>query len=430
MAAPPERPEERPQERLLDGLERLFWLMGRAAVFNIVASARLTGLLAPEALRVALDAAQARHPLLRARIALREGGPAFVPGAGPLPLRAEPLPPGDGWLRRMEDELHAPFPDEGPLLRATLLHGGPEHVLLLAFHHCIGDGFAAWSLLGDLVRVASGQAGALPPLPLPPGLAQALPPFTPTAPPAPPPEVARLPLDEDTPVGSRRTRLLQRHLEPAEVDALAARARQEGTTVQGALAAAMLQAAARETGDRPAVLGLNSPLNLRERLRPPLGPDFVLGAFAPPLFLRADPAEPLWGLAREVRAQLRVLAEGDAVFSVLAAVEQGCPREPGAAQAMPGRIAAQTPVATGVTNLGRVPPPPPGPLRVRSFDCAASLELAPSSVVAYAATFEGRLALTFMHAEPVVGAARAGRIADGTVARLRAALGDPAAHPS
>lgn len=410
-------------ERPLDGLERLFWLLGRAAVFNIVASARLEGPLAAEDLRRALDAAQRRHPLLGARIALREHGPVFTAGAGPIPLRVEPLGPGEAWMRAMEEELHAPFSDDGPLARGTLLQGADSHVLLVAFHHAIGDGFAAWSLLTDLVRVASGQHAALPPLPPLPGMAQMLPARDfglPMPPPAAPP--ARLPQDDDVTPGERRTRLLQRHIEAEQLEALAARARAEGTTVQGALAAAMLQAAALEAGGKRATLGLNSPLNLRDRLTQPVGAAFGLFAFAPPLFLEADPAAPLWGLAREVRARLRALAETDAALAVLAQLEVRVPREANAAQAMPGRIAAQPPVAVGVTNLGRVPPAPAGPLRVRSFDCAASLELAGASVVVYAATFEGRLALTFMHPEPVVGRARAARIADQVVARLLGAL--------
>jgi hypothetical protein len=407
--------------RPLDGLERQFWRMGRAAVFNIVAAARVEGPLDAAAVQRGFAAARHRHPRIGARILRSPEGPRFAPGAAPLAVREEPLPPGDGWMRLAEDDLHAPFPDEGPLLRARLLRAphGQETVLLLAFHHALGDGFAAWALLRDVLTVAGG--GALPPEPLPaPAMGPlAVPGELPPAAPADPP--AGLAAEGQAPPRERRTRLLGRHLAPPEVQALAATAKAEGTTVQGALAAAMLRAVAREVGPGHHVLGLTSPVSLRERLATPVGEAFGLYAFAPPVFLRVPPDGTPWPLAREIRGALQGLAEGGAA-AVLARLEEWVPRDDAGVEQMAERVAAMPPVAAGVTNLGRVAPPPlPGGLELRSFDCAASLEVAGPCVVVYAVTFDGRLDLTFMHAEPLVGRERAGRVADAVVADLRAA---------
>ena len=75
----------------------------------------------PTRLAGALQAVQAEHPLLRARVALAGGRPWFKPvraDAHPIPIERGGL---RDWRARIEAQLERPFVDEAPLARFLLL---------------------------------------------------------------------------------------------------------------------------------------------------------------------------------------------------------------------------------------------------------------------------------------------------------------------
>ncbi|MGQ4418913.1 amino acid adenylation domain-containing protein, partial [Streptomyces sp. SAS_269] len=140
---------------------------------------RLRGTLDTGALRAALAAVVARHESLRTTFDSVDGhGVQRVhpPSDVPLPVHeltrltdAEREPA----LRRLLAEERArPFDlREGPLLRAGLVRlAGHDHVLTLALHHIVTDGWSTSVLLGDLAHLYRAELGAertdLPPLPV------------------------------------------------------------------------------------------------------------------------------------------------------------------------------------------------------------------------------------------------------------------------
>ncbi|MFH9657287.1 non-ribosomal peptide synthase/polyketide synthase [Streptomyces sp. NPDC017248] len=140
---------------------------------------RLRGTLDTGALRAALAAVVARHESLRTTFDSVDGhGVQIVhpPQDVPLPLRdlsGLAGPAREPELRRLLAEDRArPFDlREGPLLRAGLVRlGTDDHVLSLALHHIVTDGWSTSVLLGDLAhhyRAALGATEAeLPPLPV------------------------------------------------------------------------------------------------------------------------------------------------------------------------------------------------------------------------------------------------------------------------
>ncbi|MFG2094577.1 non-ribosomal peptide synthase/polyketide synthase [Streptomyces sp. NPDC048612] len=140
---------------------------------------RLRGALDAAALRTALDALVARHEPLRTTFAEQDGHAAqrvHAPRAVELPLddlSDTPAQDRDGALDALlAREGAVPFDlGNGPLLRTRLIRlGAGEHVLTLAMHHIVTDGWSTAVLgrdLGELYAAAlQDRRPDLPALPL------------------------------------------------------------------------------------------------------------------------------------------------------------------------------------------------------------------------------------------------------------------------
>ena len=183
LALPPIVPTSRTGDLPLSFAQERLWLLDRLTpgnpAYNIATALRLTGTLDAGALERALSEIVRRHEALRTVFRAGEGDPVqqVLPPA-PIALRVEDF----AWVddadraaalrRRADEEASRPFDlGAGPLLRATLLRvSDEEHVLLLAMHHIVTDG---WSMgiffreLGALYAAcARGEPAALPDLPV------------------------------------------------------------------------------------------------------------------------------------------------------------------------------------------------------------------------------------------------------------------------
>ncbi len=418
-------------DRPLDGLERRLWLLGRAVSVNVVATARVRGVLREREVRGALDAAQARHPQLR--LCIDEGPPPRFVGGAPAPaLRVVPRDRGDAWRAAAEEDLGQRFPSTpGPLLRATLVHGGEASELILACHHAIGDGFALFSLMGEVLSYAAGEPpgpslGAEPPLSaLVPADARGLAARIAFA-----REAQRLASearlvraeglrrDRATPPAERRSRIVQRALDAQGTQALAARARQARTTVQGALAAAALRAV-REDAGRDLGLGCQQSVYLGTRLGRPPPEAFGVYALGVPTYHRVG-AQEFWSLARETRTALEGLLERRTPLLAPAYLEATIPRDAAAAGDVVERADGLDLAAVAVTNLGRIDPPALPGLCWETFHFGSAVGLGNVLMLA-TTTFRGALTCNFITPDPLVGPARAERLADAAMANLRTA---------
>jgi amino acid adenylation domain-containing protein len=163
------------------GQQRM-WLLSEvshgASALSLVMAVRLTGRLNWPALRQALDYVAKRHEVLRSVIVLREGEPVQVPG----PHRRVPIRVVDlrGLLahraeqqvdRMLSGEARRPFDlEHGPVVRATAFLVGPnEHVVGLAMHHVVTDGWSMSVLMQDVAALyrayLAGRPGPLAGLP-------------------------------------------------------------------------------------------------------------------------------------------------------------------------------------------------------------------------------------------------------------------------
>jgi Condensation domain len=231
--------------RPLGAGEELMWLLDLSSRVHFVLAAEVEGRTTVEEWRVALDALQRRHPLLYVCIDSNHSPiPHFRQVEGErIPQRVVETVEMR-WERELERELRTQFdPRQAPLMRAVLLYQEVKAVFILVAHHSIADGFSSAFAIRDVLEALSGQP--LDRLPLMPSRE----------------EILGLPRGRSTegrPVSQSSVAVaaslatdkreapvphIQRlSLVPFLTSMLQNRAKEEGTTVQGALCAALVLA--------------------------------------------------------------------------------------------------------------------------------------------------------------------------------------------
>ncbi|RKI65092.1 amino acid adenylation domain-containing protein, partial [Corallococcus sp. AB049A] len=172
------REKRRPTSRVPAsfGQERM-WFQERLAPgqagLNLLYSVRLEGRLDVAALAGSLNEVVRRHAVLRTTFVEQDGRPwqRIAPELD-VPLPVVPVADAAEAWRRLHEEARAPFDlEQGPLLRAVLFAVSPdEHLLLLALHHTVSDGWSMGLLVHELgvayEALASGGTPVLPELAL------------------------------------------------------------------------------------------------------------------------------------------------------------------------------------------------------------------------------------------------------------------------
>lgn len=317
-------------DRALGPTEDIYCLLDKLYCLNFVVFAEIDGPFDTGRLTGALSAVQAKHPLLRARLAVVGGRAWFKPVAAeshPIPIETGAL---RDWRSRIEAQLERLFLDATPLARIMCFGSGArKSVATMVFHHSIADGCSGADVLLEVLRRAGGED-----LPRRYRLAQpsaqtldliklegqvgaslrtlgywlqqgktAL-------------KLARqLPGFDMSVRAERRIRVVPFTLAKATVRALLDACRAHGSTMQGALGAAQLLAINDEFGvAQSRNLGLNSLADLRGALGGNLTQQDLGLYIATVTTVHAIAAEPdFWRLAADVRNQLKaVLDSGDA----------------------------------------------------------------------------------------------------------------------
>ncbi len=431
-------------QRALSPTEQTFFVADEICSLNFVMHCELAGELDEVALRRALGKVQARHPLLCMRLEGDAGSLWFRPSAEAIPLRVIDVPPATV-APEAERELHTRFDGaRGPLIRCVWIRHVPGHgTLLTTFHHLIGDGISGALLLRDLMQALGGaELGSLP-------LADSMDSHVPAK--------AKgirgyagmisvglqtlakslrrgpfrvLPIEQPAGFDQRRAAIRLLRFTPEVVSRLTNRARQEGTTLHGALGAAILLACYPELGHVPAHVAFSSAVNMREQFSPPVGD--VVGmyaslAFSPHL---VDGATELWPLARDIKRGLgEAFAAGQPFHGPTCIAPWLMYRHRQAGGGDAGRETVAKVMsrgmlnAFGLTNIGKVRmDAEAAPLRVESLGFVVSLSVLGACAFT-AATTNGTLCLNSIVMEPVVSRATQNRIVERLQGIVLAAAG-------
>jgi NRPS condensation-like uncharacterized protein len=289
--------------RSLGAMERLFWLMDQKHPAHLMVTAEVQGFTKVQSWRDALDAVQRRHPVLSTSIKRNEEGqPAlYQADAAPIPLRVVDGSFQGRWELELEREMALPFtPEQAPLIRSVLVHKPQSAVLILIAHHAIADGMALVFLIRDLLQVLSGgQIEALSFNSSAEELLSTLPEEE---------EVVQVGAPQAEPALYREDdgltpRATARKLDENLTATLKERARREGTTVQGALCAALVLAGRKTSSTwRNQSVRVISPINVRA----PLGAGEACGLYLVGGMVLFQPGDSraFWELARFAKKEL------------------------------------------------------------------------------------------------------------------------------
>jgi hypothetical protein len=329
-----------------------------------------------------------------------------------------------------------------------LRHPGEQSTLLVTFHHAVGDGVSGGYLIRDILAALKEPEG--PPVekgaPLPPSLTDFFPGYARGAGGAVRyvRETARAAgvmarrgrlraVRPDRKADPRRltVRVIPRFLDADMTESLIERARGEGTTVHGALAAALLLAGARDASiKRGALMALGSPVDMRGRVPVPIGEAVGMYASVMGTLHVVGPNSRLWGLARDVTDRIR---EGfdrgmhytwePMTFEVMGLVRRLTGTDDrGAGRYTKCAVALFPSTGFALTNIGRVGGlDSGGGPRVRWISLVPSMSAFAHSAWA-AATAGGVLCLSLVYMEPLLTRPHAEGLMEGAVSLLAAAL--------
>ncbi|WP_446743423.1 condensation domain-containing protein [Silvibacterium acidisoli] len=285
--------------RSLTAHEEIYWLLNWNSPIHAVLAAHVVGSTTAEDWRVALDLLQQRHPLLSVSIDAADGYRPFFKhhAQAPIPLRVVAGESVSRWEAEIERELAIPFaPGEAPLLRAVLIHQPDRSVIILAACHSIADGTSIQLLVRDLLMAMAGHS--LEPLGFPRSEEELL-----DISPQPPTQVIIEDLS-DAPINDAgQPSVLSLQLTQELTQKLTTRARMEGTTVHGVLAAAFVLAMRQQAPEfltKP--VRIISPVNTR----PVLGAQQECGLYftSPQASFDPETAHSFWEIARSARQRI------------------------------------------------------------------------------------------------------------------------------
>ena len=174
-AAPPHStvPRATGNPRLSFGQERIWFteqLSPGTAAYVVHSTVRLRGAFDVDLLRATLDATAARHDSLRMRFTESADGEPVVTVLPEVrvPVTVTAVATEDAAYALVADSVRTPFDlTAAPLLRALVVRlADTDHLLHLAMHHIVSDGWSLDLLLGEIAAgYAALRDGGDPPAP-------------------------------------------------------------------------------------------------------------------------------------------------------------------------------------------------------------------------------------------------------------------------
>lgn len=445
-------PKETAIERPLGATEDMYWRFDAVSPLNFGSVTRLRGEFSDQQLANALLALQHRHPLMRAAIQKDDDGtPWFRSHVGAIPLQIAHQSRGNEW-QLLENELNSPFDTVvGPLMRCVLIrHSEDDASLISVYHHAACDGRSAVFLLRDLVQSLTqqkqGNPAELEPLPpieyygdrintlkdyddLEEGLKTVWRTLQTSA-----KFLTRVGIpmgiskDHEMPLSEQRILVEPRFVEPELMGRIAKKAKQEQTTVQCVLNAALSWVVAHDSPPKGLeVTSCTQVLDIRDRLHPPVGEDcgvFVTGATS---LHNLKKQTDFWELTRDIHLRLKATLNTPlpmfhpALHRSFAFIGKAMGYRK--ADAFSQMIKRLHPEGLAVSNLGQV--------KIAVDDAAVDVAefgfATNTNVFNYfntsAATLNGRMTWSFSGSS-MLGRERISRIADNAISRIVDALAE------
>lgn len=407
--------------RTLSVTEQAMELLNRQnGSFNVVTISRIKGEISEEILRQALDRIQSIHPLLSSRIVGTLDHLEFTKGTEKIPLYVVSQGKNESWQDVVREELNKTIDSSNVLLRCILLYKQSEintSYLITTVHHAISDGLSCINLQSEILKcyqiIASGNSIDIDCVPALLPLEELLPKWMkgnkgvskgkwfllksklqmllhkPE----------RLKSEEIVPLESRSCGMTHRFLEKDLTQKLIELCRQENTTVQGALCAAMLLAVANKIRmEKPRNINVScrSYIDLRRHLEPPISND-KMGILASSLtsLHNIKPQMSIWSLSREVTKNIGLGLKRKNIFKPLMLTRKFI------------EYYIDNPdeslITISVTNVGKVNIPNVyGNLKIEEISFVPSNVIFGRVLTVAAATFDEKMLLNFIASKPSI----------------------------
>jgi NRPS condensation-like uncharacterized protein len=419
--------------RKLGQLEETMEILNqRAKTWNVVTISRIRGNIQETVLRQSLNIIQYRHPALNSHIINSRNSYYYQSkGTGKLPLQVVNIRESQEWEAIVNAEMNQVIDSSKYLLRVVLvkiLNQQNINYLITTTHHAITDGLSSVQLHSEILtycqKITEGKS--LPIVttlePLPP-IEKLLPTWTNSF----KSKLGRVALllniafqkywnqpkalrvEKYVPISQRRCEIIHRQLSEESTRQFIQQCRQENTTVQSALCAALMLTVSKQLAknheDNIPVSCL-SYLDLRRRLQPEISTENMTVLAASLMkFYRITNNTSFWELARKVKHNLNKKIHQGEIFQMIYLAKYLI----NFSLLFPNQVSP----TVSVSNLGKVNIPHNyGELELEEISFVGSHALYAGMFIVHAATFQEKMTLNFVFSQPSLNQQTMERLVD------------------
>ncbi|MCE2905071.1 MAG: condensation domain-containing protein [Anabaena sp. CoA2_C59] len=407
--------------RKLGQLEETMEILNqRAKTWNLVTISRIQGNLQETVLRQSLDILQYRHPALNSHIINSKNSYYFQSiDTGKLPLQIVNIGESQEWEAVVNAEMNQVIDSSKYLLRVVLvkiLNQRNINYLITTTHHAITDGLSSIKLHSEILTycqiITEGKSipvattlAALPPI------EKLLPAWTNSF----KGKIGRIYLllniafqkywnqlktlrvEKYVPISQRHCEIIHRQLNQESTQQFIQQCRQENTTVQSALCAALMLTVSKQltkSHEDNIRVSCLSYLDLRRHLQPEISQENMTVLAASLMgFYRITNNICFWELARKVKQTLNKKINQGEIFQMILIAKQLI----NFSLLFPNQVSA----TVSISNVGKINIPHSyGQLELEEISFVGSHALYAGMFIVHAATFQEKMTLNFVFSQP------------------------------
>ena len=409
--------------RKLGQLEQTMEILNqRAKTWNLVTISRIQGNIQGTVLRRSLDIIQYRHSVLNSHIINSENSYYFQSaGTGKLPVRVVNIVEIQEWEAVVNAEMNQVIDSSKYLLRVVLvkvLNQPNINYLITTTHHAITDGLSSIQLHSEILtycqEITEGKSiPAVNTLEHIPPIEKLLPAWTNSF----KNKLSRIALllnialqkylnppktlkvENYVPISQRRCEIIHRQLSEESTQKFIQKCRQENTTVQSALCAALMLTVCKQitqSYEDHIKLSCLSYIDLRKRLEHRINAEnMTVLATSLMGFYRVKNNISIWELARNIKKDLNKKINQGEIFNMIFLAKHLI----NFALLFPNQVSA----TISVSNVGNVNIPCVyGELELKEISFVGSHALYAGMFIVHAATFQEKMTLNFVFSQPAI----------------------------
>ena len=422
--------------RKLGQLEETMEILNqRAKTWNVVTISRIRGNIQETVLRQSLDIIQYRHPALNYHIINSQNSYYYQSkGTGKLPLQVVNIRESQEWEAVVNTEMNQVIDSSKYLLRVVLvkiLNQQNINYLITTTHHAITDGLSSIQLHSEILtycqKITAGKSiPAVTTLELLPPIEKLLPPWTNSF----KGKLGRVALllnialqkywnqpkalrvEKYVPISQRRCEIIHRQLSEESTRQFIQQCRQENTTVQSALCAALMLTVSKQltkSHEDNIRVSCLSYLDLRRRLQPEISQENMTVLAASIMgFYRITNNISFWELGRKVKHNLNKKIHQGEIYQLIYLAKHLI----NFSLLFPNQVSP----TVSVSNVGKVNIPHSyGELELEEISFVGSHALYAGMFIVHAATFQEKMTLNFVFSQPALNRQTMEKLVDNCI---------------